>query len=374
MSDQYADGYWTRRLVFTPPTSRATLDQLLTEHFEDVRQIILSRRWNSNLYVSGSLARGEPSATVNHNGIILNSDVDFVLVGLKRPHGLGQLEIDLNRDFPEFLDTIYYLPIEVIPRLVSASAADLREGMLRPLIDLGHVAPPAFGGIGVGEMLEVIAYQLAGLYARLPSSLEGGAAFWSRGEPYQRVKVLTELLRMLAYSGGGQLTLQSALQRRAEPPVSLVFSPEASQQLISVRERGLPEPTLLTERIPQFVLAGLRQLLELPDATAAQVLRVLGHKFYFENTTLHAFPLITFACTLWSELEQDCSSPPGLVSNAFEALCREASSTLILDGRAACMAVLRQCRSVYLSHWLGQKDSGGVVWPAREEHEVQVHQ
>lgn len=130
-------------LLFTSPDERARINNLLTSHLEEV--VVDLKSWfpRSNIYLSGSVARREPSLVLSESVTGLHSDIDWILVsGWHSKEDLNVAERLLNRCYSPFHDTLYGFQAYQVPRLRSASARDFFLGMREPLVESFPLEPP----------------------------------------------------------------------------------------------------------------------------------------------------------------------------------------------------------------------------------------
>lgn len=223
---------YSRQSIFMSKVHRAAINALIAEHSIQVRNSVIEACDNSNLYLAGSFARGEPSILVEGNGICPKSDLDWIVTypadgAPLEP--LQSLELRLDTRFPRLRDTIYLVREDAVARAATCSGHDLADAMKNPIVQAHPVPPPRPPPLRIHDFLEVVVYQLAAylldghgsgwVVQRAPSV----PTYWLRDPAYTAVKLL---------AGDPARGIAHVRSRRAQLPLHLrVSSPPWSTGL-----------------------------------------------------------------------------------------------------------------------------------------------
>ncbi|WP_152487025.1 hypothetical protein [Nocardiopsis halotolerans] len=161
----------------------------------------------TDILVSGSLARGEPAVLEHAPGQFrLASDVDLVALvpDYSRDRSrdpLSSLPSALRRRFPDVVTTLFQVRRSRLAHVRSLFGLDLWSGSRRPLaarVPPADFPPPA---IGREERLEVLVHQLASFLLLAPRTGPGALPL-REGLWFQRNKIALEALRGTLPPGG----------------------------------------------------------------------------------------------------------------------------------------------------------------------------
>ena len=235
---------YTKRSNFLSLSEKKSINQLVSQHLDQAKDVVLEylQGQNFNLYVGGSLARGEPSIRYNDQLQELKSDVDMVVVAKDKPaFDLAELEQILQKRFPQFHDTLCFLSSAAIPKLSFALARDCFEGMQHPLHESFTLTQPSLPPLNYKNILSIVVYQLAGVLfaASNPGGVKiGNLTFWHRNPDYQELKMLLEILRMAAVHFFDDLnpTYQNVFLHRRQQQMQRILPADMIEKQLHHRE------------------------------------------------------------------------------------------------------------------------------------------
>ncbi|MFE9606858.1 hypothetical protein [Streptomyces hokutonensis] len=196
---------WCRYLLFTPLAARRMVAASMSKVQHKTRLFMeASNIDDTNIYISGSLARGEPTVCrLSSNGYRLVSDIDLLAVvkeGSTHEHPITGLESHLRRTCPGLKPTVYVVPCSGIGALRSFFARDLSVAFDRPLAETYPLAAPAVPYVGQEEQFEVLIHHLSAWL--LGPAAEGARDDDHVGEPWCdrdliEIKLLADCLWIL---------------------------------------------------------------------------------------------------------------------------------------------------------------------------------
>ncbi|MFJ5803766.1 hypothetical protein [Streptomyces decoyicus] len=156
---------------------------------------------DTNVYIGGSLSRGEPSITVDEDGSpILFSDVDLLAVirgGLSEGHPISHLESFLNQSFPRVSTSVFCVSWENFCKMRSLIGRDFLHSASSPIarrfdgipsIQLGHATRQ--------DKFEVFIHQLS-IYIARETGLDGSEIHVRESRQTHELKLALEALRLL---------------------------------------------------------------------------------------------------------------------------------------------------------------------------------
>ena len=116
------------------------LNRDLNIFFEAVSHEIEKHNIRFNLYLSGSLARGEPSTKLGAEGnILLNSDIDFVLVcdsDFKKNKWLTNITDEINFIYPKYESSFLLTDTQHVSKMKSFVGRDLFLSSKNPIVQM----------------------------------------------------------------------------------------------------------------------------------------------------------------------------------------------------------------------------------------------
>lgn len=348
--------FYLRNTINLSDAEKQNADTMIWNHILAAAEMIKNQVEGQNLYVSGSLARGEPSfSNEGPRGFSLASDIDFVLVGNRRPADLGSIEENLNTNFVDFRDTLYWLPAGMIQNLYSASALDLITGMKRPVFLEFDLPLPKTFSITLAEMLEVVVYQVAGSLGSSTAKVQSneGYRFWDQSPNYQLMKTVSDTMRALSVHLGGRPTLQSAWLLKDRNDFQSVFGAKGVERLVQARENWSDQEIYTRDDISNFVRRFLALVLSVEENDLDGIISELKARVYYHPIPLHIFPL-----------------------RVFEALFKLSHGSMNSSRVNAVDSWLQSNfhaeRSEYIEHMIRAKDAGGAIWNWRSIERNQV--
>jgi hypothetical protein len=354
--------YFCRNSI-TIDTRKNDLAAFLASHIAATVDPLFDGLPECNLYVSGSLGRGEPCFNLSGSRPALCSDVDFVAVGFADRPPLAPLEARLSELFPEIRDTLYFLPAESIGKLFSASAVDMTKGMARPIFERFTLPVPPVPAIGIAEMLEVVIYQVAGLLSSTGAGQEVcGIHFWQLAPEYQALKAMVDLMRALAVWAGGDATMASAFALRREPIFAKIFKGATVEIAAEVRESWQGYSPFDLDHTSSCLRRLLRALLPSHAPDLAALVDSYRAALYCERNILHVFPVaVLIEGLLPSASERDARLLRAMRRSVYDDL-RFLGLAPAQLGAHDRLSGNPDLKSAYISEMIRRKDRGGAIW------------
>lgn len=114
------------------------LDRVIINHIKKIKAFLSTLSFPFNLYLTGSLARKEPSAHVLQNKVVLDSDFDWVLVTETWEECIYLYRLGITDKIsiidPEIHDSVIIDSVEKLKNLKSFVAADLINEIHTPIM------------------------------------------------------------------------------------------------------------------------------------------------------------------------------------------------------------------------------------------------
>lgn len=364
MAHRSPGAFFCRNALTLSKTERMRLTGVIDRHVADVTVLVGADKISCNLYISGSLARGEPCVEITRGEVRLHSDVDWVLVGELPPPPLGAIEKCLNARFPAMRDTLYFLPASNISRLFSASACDLMQGMTWPLAQSFELDAPVLPRIGAAEMMEVVVYQIAGaLSADQPAQTVRDVSFWSSGPAYQRLKAVVDMMRAMAVVAGGRATLSEAWRLRDHARMRQVFDACDIWSAASEREAWVGTTAFTTEDLARWLRKLLVALLPAPIVSLPALIESYRARLYRDASVLHLYPLLVLIEGTWATAsDREFPVLSALHSDITNNLLELVEAGEIGAASNFPVAANHRLKSAYISDMITRKDCGGAIW------------
>lgn len=347
---------YAKRSNFLSESDKEFLNKLITQHLHEVKQVIFQYLPENtfNLYVGGSLARGEPSVRYDKGVQGLKSDVDMIVVAPEKPEfDLSDLEKILQKRFPPFHDTLCFLNSAAIPKLSFALARDCFEGMQYPLHQSYLLTAPTLSPLNYKNILSIVVYQLAGVLfaASNPGGVKvGNLTFWHRNPDYQELKMLLEILRMAAIHFFGALnpTYQSVYLHRHHSQMQSILSEEMIEKHLSYRElwaenRNLPLKFL----IPEVLTKTLKMITN--TSSTLKMIENLVEKIYPDSDLLDVFAASAIIAYIANASQDNLSEKYGQI--AAEKLSLLIGSSVKNYSRTKILQELEAMRALYAQLW-----------------------
>lgn len=366
----------TKRSIFLTSSQKYSVNTRINKHLSLVRGRLLRLLQKANLYVSGSLALGEPAFS-DRETLTLRSDIDLLIISDGPRPSLEGHEKLLQQLSPDYRDTLYWLPASVLSRLQSPSARNLFEGMRQPLHEAVSIAPPPPMPLDPVHFLPSIIYQIVGVWyggqAGAPVKSPSSALIWHQPPSYHLLKLGAELLKFCACLVGGpyRSSIRDAYDLRAQPQMRHIIDPQTLEQVVWSRESGA-ECDGLEETTRRLLGAALRQAARIDDADDFELVEtyfrlvynrpglvylfgpiVLSTYFAEDRTAPQASRLLDFTSTLLRRLADD-----PLLDEELQTSLRHVS----LDSTEAAGNFIGKLKGPYIREKLRLKDSGVKLW------------
>ena len=145
------DDYFTNA-VFIEEKYKSILNAKIEEYFQCLCNELEAHDIKANIYLTGSLARKEPSIGINEKGeVYLASDIDFVFgveKDFRRDEWLLNITKYLNLKYPDFISSVVLTRNNDIGRIRSRVGRDLRRTINRPICQ--NLPIPIVSNIEIG--------------------------------------------------------------------------------------------------------------------------------------------------------------------------------------------------------------------------------
>lgn len=325
---------WFGASLCVPAAARERVDEEIREYVTTIREYFAQNRvGDANLYLGGSLARGEPSVRPGPDGPRLASDLDLIVVtpeDLPAAHPARGLDDHLRSRHPGLQVLTLFVRAGDLPRAASLHGLDLWHGLRCPLVCSFEVHRPAAPPrVGLRQRLEVLAHQ-AGLALMTPAETSTWYLFRTE-RAVHRLKLRLESLRCLLPQRGGEPLCYADIVRCGGAGLDRVA--DAAERARLVRARELGERPMLAGGEVGMSLAALKALLQIEtDAEMVQALRELAVRSPHRMNTFQFGVLLLAVATGTRDRAAVSTVPP-----AFGEVCRSSGHTTLPGGEGAAL-------------------------------------
>ncbi|WP_043266809.1 hypothetical protein [Streptomyces sp. CT34] len=258
---------WCGHAQFIPLPARHEVARQMTRLRRSIQEHLDAEgSTDVNVYVSGSLARGEPTVQAEHpDRYRLVSDIDLLAVVQDKAadgHPAHGLETRLRATCPGLDPTVFVAPAARLGALRSFFARDMYVAFDRPLATGFPLAAPPPPPVAAAEQFEVFTHHLAAWL--LGPTTEGGRKDPDSAPPGElaRVRMLADCLWML-HDVPEDDTLRYAHAYRHRAELRGDAAPAEAEQIIRAREvlpgagERLPDPVQrMTNSLAHFLSCG----------------------------------------------------------------------------------------------------------------------
>lgn len=183
--------------IYLTSEEKSKLNSDLQIFFKYVKELFSKLESSSNLYLTGSLARKEPSCKIVDNKITLNSDIDFIVIVKKTydPSILDSIIKNLKSVFSQYKSSfmlIYDDNIHLFKSLIGLDFYLYKDNPVYEGFSLPEMSSP---NIVIDDYLEVVSYQFFSYYLSLDYCGNESLTALQRGSSYLKLKIILELLR-----------------------------------------------------------------------------------------------------------------------------------------------------------------------------------
>ncbi|MFJ5276809.1 hypothetical protein [Streptomyces parvulus] len=326
---------WFQNTRFVPEIARARVQNALRNYFlslEECSRSIGLRE--ANIYVSGSLARREPSVTLSASSgeYLLHSDVDLIAVvkdnsPLNPVHKLAALMLEKESDFAT---TLFIVEEGSLSNFRSCVAHDVWSFLSDPLVRTWDIDIPAARPIVSRELYEVFIHQL-NAYLLYPHGEAKGDSKHYRPDPsVHRLKTLLESLRLLVGGIEGKAPRYGQILEKHHLHRFKGIVPEVHARLI-VRSRENYAPDAVADLDVHGVARGCLQRF-FGVADDIELLEVLGKTFSGHHDVMNTFQ---YCVSLYLLLRHGSSETREDSAEHLWRALTEINTEQLTDGRAA---------------------------------------
>ncbi|PFL25296.1 hypothetical protein COJ07_01045 [Bacillus cereus] len=290
--------------------------------FYKINKYLSSENLEVNLYLSGSLARQEPSIYVEGHRMGLYSDIDFILVSdSEKPEKINNFKEWLLKTRPDINSTIQLVYKENFNNIQGCFVTDLMQTIDYPIFKSFKIDDFTFKKTNKEHLLENIIHQISG-YLLYPPVSNNTSSFFRGNKAYHHYKLILECLRAqlideeLIGSGYHQV-----YKNRFTPYISELMSPKETEFFIKRREIFTFEGI---EEFPVFEFLRKSLLIHLDlsplNNNFNEIFKKLEKRIQSHNTDeldLYKTSCIIFSLIFSCSMEEEKDSLFGLFSTLF---------------------------------------------------------
>lgn len=351
--------------LFIDPKDRETVTMDIHCFYKEISGLMEVMPADVSLYLSGSLARQEPSVCWDDSGRPrLFSDFDFILAApasaLADPRVL-RFENVLKTEYPQFNSSVFLVESNTLHLIKAGVGRDLGLSYQNPVYSNHLPIDLTPHQMSEEERFDLIVYQLASYYLH-PQRIdhEQGGLFFRSDYQYHYLKMILESLRSQFPASEGVNTYKDMFEKRHESRLSAIMSPEHIESFLKARELygRFPLPSL---HLAPFIHSVVSPFLGAGETLSTQEFyRALQEKARSDNSLVTRFGCAMIAYALCIETESDtktASQHTLSLINLIEgvALSPQAQQTLqswssgsLLPSDSRCIHVMLDLRSVFI--------------------------
>ena len=228
--------------LFIDKAYRDEVNKQLNEYFGIIGSVFRSKGIKANIYLTGSLARKEPTVFIEEGyNPRLNSDIDFVVgVECDFEHNEWLINITdyLNREFPSFVSSVVLIQNSKLNRVRSNIGRDLLLTIENPILRELDIPKKFDNKVGAQDCLDNIVNQLACYYLHPNMTNENSNSILYKDISKHYLKLIFECLSSLFLDSPNGLTsrISEIYHRRNEKCISNVIDEETLKDLFYARE------------------------------------------------------------------------------------------------------------------------------------------
>lgn len=188
--------------IFLNDGEKKQLSDHISDHINQVLSDISEHHIIANVYLTGSMARQEPSVRFDKNGYTLNSDIDFIIVvspKCKNTDWLMTITNYLNKRYPNYHDSVIVVSKQAIDNFISCIGKDLEIGFRNPLFESFSVSKNKIIQITKDDLFDCVVHQCTCYYLNATSISNTSL---NKDINYSYIKMLLECLRVQLYDTG----------------------------------------------------------------------------------------------------------------------------------------------------------------------------
>ncbi|HET6333208.1 MAG TPA: hypothetical protein VFG30_08345, partial [Polyangiales bacterium] len=235
---------WFAYSAYARPELAQAVNRQLDAIFRDFHARLSDQRANGSLYVTGSLARQEPSIDIRGPSARLRSDIDLVFATTEEEVAnpcIASLEHWARELWPDYDVSVVFVPLAGVHELRSCFARDFSLAVDAPLYQgvAGCAALPKRTATTT-DYFESAIHQAASL---LLFDDTGGSREWlySRDRDYHRVRAALELLRCIVATETPVVRLCELREHANAVSLRRLVTPE--EVVVAIRARELFDGT-----------------------------------------------------------------------------------------------------------------------------------
>lgn len=349
--------------LFIDPKDRETVALDIQSFYKEIGCLLNEMQVDVSLYLSGSLARQEPSICRDAAGQPqLFSDFDFILSAsadaLADPRVIG-FESVLKTKYPQFNSSVFLVESQTLHAIKAGVGRDLGLSYLNPVYTThpSHDLNPHL--ITDEERFDLIVYQLASYYLHPQrTDHEQGGLFFRSDYQYHYLKLILESLRSQFPASEKVNTYKDMFEKRYESRLYTIMSPEKIESFIRARELYGRYPIPALQMAP-FIRSAVSPFLGAKETLSTEEFyRALQNKAHGDNSLVTRFgcAMIAFALCTETEVKMDNQHTLSLIrliegvdlSPRADQTLQSWSSGSLLPSDPRCVHVMLELRSLFI--------------------------
>ena len=228
--------------IFILDKYKLVLNEKLDKYFKWLGNKLEAHNVKGNIYLTGSLARKEPSIGINDKGeIYLASDIDFIL-GVEKDFHNNEWLMDitryLNEKYPEFISSVVLTKNDDIKKIKSRIGYDLEKTIHKPIYQKLPIPVSSNIEIGIQDYIDNIINQMA-CYFLHPNYLgEQSCSILYKDINNHYIKLVLESLSAVLYVSHKEplAGFYEIYNNRYCQCYEQIASPDQIEQLLQARE------------------------------------------------------------------------------------------------------------------------------------------
>lgn len=233
--------------VYISDASCAEVNKELHRLFSRIIDEAQATKLEVNLYVSGSLARKEPSIRVLNYQAILNSDIDFVMV-YNEQSDVKQLQ-EFKKSVTHMLrkyqnSSVFSISHEHLPNIKACFSNDLKKSLEYPLFESFKINSLPKSIIDLSHYFELMIHQIGGYYFHPTVSLNQDVVYAREDIKYHYIKMIIECLKGNIWAeNNGSVLYKDMLLEENQTKLQPILGSVSVSDIIKSRELfGIHEP------------------------------------------------------------------------------------------------------------------------------------
>lgn len=286
--------------VFLNQTQKDQLNNQLNNYFEEISSKFIQSNIPANVYLSGSLARQEPSVIIEFGKQRLFSDIDLVIslsyanIVPTKLRWLSKFKKSLKSSYPDYDISVSFIDLNKLKHVKSCFGRDILCSAINPIYEGSPLRELVITSPQRVGFLENLVHQMGIYYLNLAAT--------SLELQYHHIKLILECLRVqLNEIEENLIGFYSVYEKRFSPQVAKILSPNMIEELVKARELfgSFPVPNV---NITKIIKKSIKNYFKINDNNAENndILEALYSKQRQSSDLLNSFQLalLTFVIGL----------------------------------------------------------------------------